>query len=68
MSFTTQELRAFLDDEINRAIERIHARQLELEHESWALKAERERRRDERRRREVESNIRRGGHVEDDEP
>jgi hypothetical protein len=61
MSFTTQELRGMLDEELDRAIDRIHARMLELEHESRALKIERERRREHRRRKEIEENIRRGG-------
>lgn len=65
MTMSTQTLRGMLDEELDRAIDRIHARMLELEHESWALKGERERRREDRRRREVEENIRRGGRDEE---
>lgn len=56
MPFTHTELRGLLDTEIERAIERIHERIMELDRDLGALKEERDKRKFERRRREIEEN------------
>jgi hypothetical protein len=54
MTFTHETLRGLLDDEIERAIERLHERIMELDRDLAALKAERDRRAFERRQRELD--------------
>jgi hypothetical protein len=56
MTFTHTELRALPDDELARAIERLHERIMELDRDLGALKLERDKRAHERRRREIEAN------------
>jgi hypothetical protein len=51
---TTETLKALLDEEITRAIDRIHASQVELERDISALREERDRRALERQRRRID--------------
>jgi hypothetical protein len=50
---TTETISGMLDDELTRAIERVHERLLELDRDLVALKEERDRRARERRQRDL---------------
>jgi hypothetical protein len=53
---TTETISGLLDDELTRAIERVHERLLELDRDLVALKEERDRRARERRQRDLDEN------------
>jgi 50S ribosomal subunit-associated GTPase HflX len=54
MTYSFETLRGMLDADLAAEIERIHERIMELDRDLAALKAERDRRADERRQRELD--------------